>query len=133
MSFFAAAGTCLAAFLVAAMVLMSGFGLGTLPTPLCVVFYDIKIAVFLVAVLMSGFGLGTLPTPLCVVFYDIKIAVFLVAKEGCGRMRGRRRHRHDHDTDLTLEMKKKLAKSNDEQDLYSGLIRLRSNATPHRY
>jgi len=78
MSFFAAAGTCLAAFLVAAMVLM------------------------------SGFGLGTLPTPLCVVFYDIKIAVFLVAKEGCGRMRGRRRHRHDHDTDfwVTREMKK---------------------------
>lgn len=103
MRFLAAAGTCLAAFLVAAMVLM------------------------------SGFGSGTLPTPLCVVFYDIKIAVFLVVKEGCCRMRGRRSHRHDHDTDLTREMKKKLAKSNDEQDLYSGLIRLRSNATPHRY
>jgi hypothetical protein len=30
-------------------------------------------------VLMSGFGLGTLLTLLFVVFYDIKIAVFLVA------------------------------------------------------
>ena len=50
MSFFAAAGICLAAFLVAAMVLMSGFGLGTLLTPLFAVFYDIKIAVLLVAV-----------------------------------------------------------------------------------
>lgn len=50
MSFFAAAGICLAALLVAAMVLMSGFGLGTLLTPLFVVFYDIKIAVFLVAI-----------------------------------------------------------------------------------
>jgi len=49
-SFFAAAGICLAAFLVAAMVLMSGFGLGTLLTPLFAVFYDIKIAVLLVAV-----------------------------------------------------------------------------------
>ena len=51
MSFFAAAGICLAAFLVAAMVLMSGFGLETLLTPLFVVFYDIKIAVFLVAII----------------------------------------------------------------------------------
>lgn len=50
MSFFAAAGICLAAMLVAAMVLMSGFGLGTLLTPLFVLFYDIKIAVLLVAV-----------------------------------------------------------------------------------
>ncbi|OGQ83723.1 MAG: hypothetical protein A3F90_04355 [Deltaproteobacteria bacterium RIFCSPLOWO2_12_FULL_60_19] len=49
-SFFAAAGICLAALVVAAMVLMSGFGLGTLLTPLFVVFYDIKIAVFLVAI-----------------------------------------------------------------------------------
>lgn len=75
-SFLAAAGTCLAAFLVAAMVLM------------------------------SGFGLGTLLTPLFVVFYDIKIAVFPVVKEGCGRMRGRRGHRHDHHTDLIREMKR---------------------------
>ena len=50
MSFFAAAGICLAALLVAALVLMSGFGLGTLLTPLFVLFYDIKIAVFLVAI-----------------------------------------------------------------------------------
>ena len=50
MSFFVAAGICLAAMLVAAMVLMSGFGLGTLLTPLFVLFYDIKIAVFLVAI-----------------------------------------------------------------------------------
>jgi len=50
-SFFAAAGICLAALLVAAMVLMSGFGLGTLLTPLFVLFYDIKIAVLLVAVI----------------------------------------------------------------------------------
>ncbi|MBI2357306.1 MAG: sulfite exporter TauE/SafE family protein [Deltaproteobacteria bacterium] len=50
MSFLAAAGICLAALLVAAMVLMSGFGLGTLLTPLFVLFYDIKIAVLLVAI-----------------------------------------------------------------------------------
>jgi uncharacterized membrane protein YfcA len=50
MSLFAAAGICLAAFLLATIVLMSGFGLGTLLTPLFVIFYDIKIAVFLVAV-----------------------------------------------------------------------------------
>ena len=50
MSFFAAAGICLAALLVAALVLMSGFGLGTLLTPLFILFYDIKIAVLLVAV-----------------------------------------------------------------------------------
>ena len=50
MSFFAAAGICLAALLVAAMVLMSGFGLGTLLTPLFALFYDIKIAVLLVAI-----------------------------------------------------------------------------------
>ncbi|MBI2366179.1 MAG: sulfite exporter TauE/SafE family protein [Deltaproteobacteria bacterium] len=50
MSFLAAAGISLAALLVAAMVLMSGFGLGTLLTPLFVLFYDIKIAVLLVAV-----------------------------------------------------------------------------------
>ena len=50
MSFLAATAICLAAMLVAAMVLMSGFGLGTLLTPLFVVFYDIKIAVFLVAI-----------------------------------------------------------------------------------
>lgn len=43
-------GICLAAFLLATLVLMSGFGLGTLLTPLFVIFYDIKIAVFLVAV-----------------------------------------------------------------------------------
>jgi len=49
-SFFAAAGICLAALLVAALVLMSGFGLGTLLTPLFVLFYDIKIAVLLVAI-----------------------------------------------------------------------------------
>ncbi len=41
---------CLAAFLLATVVLMSGFGLGTLLTPLFVIFYDIKIAVFLVAI-----------------------------------------------------------------------------------
>ncbi|MBI2989286.1 MAG: sulfite exporter TauE/SafE family protein [Deltaproteobacteria bacterium] len=50
MSFFAAAAICLAALLVAALVLMSGFGLGTLLTPLFAIFYDIKIAVLLVAV-----------------------------------------------------------------------------------
>lgn len=50
MSFLAGALICLAALSVAALVLMSGFGLGTLLTPLFVVFYDIKIAVFLVAI-----------------------------------------------------------------------------------
>ena len=39
-------------------------------------------------------------------------------------MRGRRGHRHGHDADLIHGMKKRPAKSKDEQDLYSGLIRL---------
>jgi len=39
-------------------------------------------------------------------------------------MRGRRGHRDDYDADLTREMKKRPAKSNDDKDLYSGLIRL---------
>ena len=39
-------------------------------------------------------------------------------------MRGRRGHRHDLDADLIRGMKKRLAKIEDEQDLYRGLIRL---------
>jgi hypothetical protein len=39
-----------AAFLTAAFTLLSGFGLGTILTPVFALFYDIKIAVFLVAI-----------------------------------------------------------------------------------
>lgn len=40
----------LAAFLSAALTLMTGFGLGTILTPVFLIFYDVKIAILLVAV-----------------------------------------------------------------------------------
>jgi hypothetical protein len=50
MDLLAITGVCRAAVLVASVVLMSGFGLGTPLTPLFVIFYDVKIAVLLVAI-----------------------------------------------------------------------------------
>lgn len=41
---------CLAAFISAALTLMSGFGLGTILTPVFLIFYDVKIAILIVAV-----------------------------------------------------------------------------------
>lgn len=40
----------LAAFLAAALTLMTGFGLGTILTPVFLIFYDVKIAILIVAV-----------------------------------------------------------------------------------
>src|SRR3990172_11009712 len=50
MDLLAVTGICVAAVLVASLVLISGFGLGTLLTPLFALFYDIKIAVLLIAI-----------------------------------------------------------------------------------